>query len=83
MLLWTVPVLAAAGIGLFGYAGVHWYRTYTAQKEAEQPMTPEEELLAYMGCIESGEYERMYGMLSGESRQSVSLEAFTERNRKI
>lgn len=83
VLLWTVPVLAAAGIGLFGYAGVHWYRTYTAQKEAEQPMTPEEELLAYMGCIESGEYERMYGMLSGESRQSVSLEAFTERNRKI
>ena len=83
MLLWAIPVLAAAGIGFSGYAGVRWYKAYTAEREAGRPMTPEEELLSYMGCIESGEYERMYGMLSGESRQSVSLEAFTERNKKI
>ena len=55
MLLWAIPVLAAAGIGFSGYAGVRWYKAYTAEREAGRPMTPEEELLSYMGCIESGE----------------------------
>ena len=43
----------------------------------------EKMLLSYMECIESEDYEKMYGMLTKASRESISKEEFTERNQNI
>lgn len=40
-------------------------------------------LLSYMECIESEDYEKMYGMLTEASRETISKEEFTERNQNI
>lgn len=63
-------------------AGAAAYIFLFADKEKGWKKPPE--LLAeYMGYVNQGEYEKMYGLLDAEASGNVGLEAFVERNSAI
>lgn len=69
-------ITAAAVLG----AGAVWFKMNGQAAKAE---TPEELLMRYTGYLTEGNYEAMYGLLDGQSRENMSLEDFTARNKKI
>ena len=44
---------------------------------------PKEILKEYMSCIDAGDYEKMFSMLSAQSAEAIGEEAFIERNSNI
>lgn len=53
------------------------------QEPEDKTLKPDQLLLQYMACIETGRYEEMYGMLSPQSKVNMTLEDFTNRNKNI
>lgn len=67
----AVAVLAAAG-----GAGIWFYTTQLAGSR-------EDALKEYMACIEEGDYEKMYSLLTESAKETVSKEDFITRNKNI
>ena len=74
---WLIPLiillvlLLCSGIGFFLW---HYLRS--------RP-TPEDTLRSYFSLLNSGDYEKMYALLSDSSKDSISEEDFISRNQNI
>ncbi|MDO5291328.1 MAG: penicillin-binding transpeptidase domain-containing protein [bacterium] len=54
------------------------------EEKSKITTTPPAELMpAYISCLQKGDYESMYAMLSEKSRKDISKEDYISRNKKI
>ncbi len=82
LLISGTAVLVIAGLVFGGFMLLKNILPAAGEK-TEEPKTPEELLCYYMAEIEQDKYEEMYDMLEPQSQESISREAFAERNRNI
>lgn len=82
ILILGTAVLVIAGLVFGGFMLLKNILPAAGEK-TEEPKTPEELLCYYMAEIEQDKYEEMYDMLEPQSQESISREAFAERNRNI
>lgn len=79
---WVIPVvlLIAAAVSAGGF---YFYKTEYSNMVKEQVPTPEDLFEQYTAYLQAGDFEGMYELLDQQSQQSITKEAFIERNQNI
>jgi len=73
-------IMMATGI-VISAALIVWCVLFLIKKNRIVPAN--EVLVEYMACIEEKNYEKMYNLLSDQSKSGINKESFVQRNQKI
>lgn len=74
---WVLPVVIAVVVLIVAAAGVFAWNMLKVKA------SPEETMAEYFSYLNQGKYEKMYGMLSEDSKKEISKEDFVTRNQNI
>lgn len=74
---WLIPVAVAAGVLVLMAGGLAIWHT------VKNRAVPEDTVKEYFTLLNDKKYEKMYGLLSDDSKKSVTKDEFVERNQKI